>query len=168
MQIKFKAFMMHLEDTPLDIGYGSQKVTISDKNGSKFVIGGQNGKTQLIFTLPFVDDKSLKELEDILIHVKEHNIDASLVTANDKTINPDFKNINFYIDTDGEFGDFYGVRLKGEPFGGEFTKAVILISKDGAIFYDEFLDDLDKKFNLNTLLIQITAAQTCYMGKGCH
>jgi thiol peroxidase len=163
--------MMHLEDMPPDIGYASQKVTITDINGSKFVIGGQNGKTQLFVTSPFIDDefvKELKELENILPNTTEHEIEVSLIAANKNLTNPDVKNINFYIDTGEEFGDFYGVRLKGEPFKGEFTKAVILISKDGAIFYDEFLKDLDEKFNLATLLRKITAAQTCYMGKGCH
>lgn len=153
--------MMHLEDMPLDIGYASQKVTITDINGSKFVIGGQNGKTQLLITSPFIDDEFVKEL-------KELGINASFIASNKNMTNPNLKNIDFYIDSDGEFGDFYGVRVKGEPFDGEFTKAVILISKDGAIFYDEFLKDLDEKFNLENLLHKITAAQTCYTGKGCH
>lgn len=153
--------MMHLEDMPLDIGYASQKVTITDINGSKFVIGGQNGKTQLLITSPFIDDEFVKEL-------KELGINASFIASNKNMTNPNLKNIDFYIDSDGEFGDFYGVRVKGEPFDGKFTKAVILISKDGAIFYDEFLKDLDEKFNLENLLHKITAAQTCYTGKGCH
>lgn len=161
MQVKFKTYMMHLEDMPLDIGYASQKVTITDINGSKFVIGGQNGKTQLLITSPFIDDEFVKEL-------KELGINASFIASNKNMTNPNLKNIDFYIDSDGEFGDFYGVRVKGEPFDGEFTKAVILISKDGAIFYDEFLKDLDEKFNLENLLHKITAAQTCYTGKGCH
>jgi thiol peroxidase len=162
---------MSLEDTPLDVGYASDKVTISDTNGADFVIGGQNGKTQVFITSPIIDEafiQELQKLQDILPKGGEHEVTAALIVPNKNHSNPKLENINFYIDSKEEFGDFYSVRLKGEPYNNEFTKAVIVISKDGAIFYDEFLDDLEKEFNQDTLYRKIFAAQTCYTGKGCH
>jgi len=162
---------MVLEDLPLDVGYACEKVSICDKNGKKLLIGGQNGKTQLFITTPFVDEPFIEELKiinDILPQGGEHEVTASLIVANNAHQNPALDKFSFLIDKGEEFGDFYGVRLKGEPFNGEFTKAVILVSKDGAIFYDEFLANLDDKINVDKLYRKIAAAQTCYTGKGCH
>jgi len=162
---------MRLEDMPLDIGYASEQVTLSGSDGKRHLLGGQNGKTQLIITAPFIDDafiRELKEIDAMLPKGGEYEVTASLVVANETHANPGLESFGFFIDTEEEFGDFYGVRLEGEPCSGELTKAAILISKDGAIFYDEFTANLHDRFNTDTLLRKIAAAQTCYTGKGCH
>lgn len=156
---------------PLDIGYASDKVTLTDSDGKEHTIGGHNGKTQLIVTAPFIDDafvKELKEINAMLPKGGEYEVSAALVVASDSHEDPGLENFDFFIDSKAEFGDFYGVRLEGDPCDGELTKAVILISKDGAIFYDEFADNLHDRFKVDTLLRKIAAAQTCYTGKGCH
>lgn len=171
MQIQLNRSIMHIEDMPLDIGYASEKVTLKGSDGKRHLIGGQNGKTQLIVTTPFIDDAFTAELEAIdkqLPSGGEYEVTAAIVVANDTHKDPGLEKFDFFIDSDDEFGDWYGVRLTGEPCGGELTKALIIISKDGALFYDEFAEDLNKKFNTDTLLRKIMAAQTCYTGKGCH
>lgn len=162
---------MHLEDLPLDIGYASEKVSVEDIDGNSHIIGGQNGKTQLIVTAPFIDESIKEELStinEILPQGGEYEVTASLIVANDTHSDPALDKFKFLVDKEEQFGDFYGVRLKGEPYNDELTKAVILISKDGAIFYDEFSQNIDDKFNTDTLLRKISAAQVCYTGKGCH
>jgi len=163
---------MNLEDMPIDIGYASEKVSVKEKeNNAHTIIGGQNGKTQLIITTPFIDESFLEELRSIekeLPNGGEHEVTASLILAHNLEDDLDVGKIKLYIDDKEEFSDFYGVKLSGEPYNGELTKAVILISKDGAVFYDEFLKDLEGRFNQETLMRKIYAAQTCYTGKGCH
>ncbi len=171
MQVKLKTYTMHLEDMPLDIGYASEKVTLKSVDGKEHSIGGQNGKTQLIVTTPLIDDAFLEELKsinEILPQGGAYEVIASLVVANDTHKTPTLDKFNFYIDAQEELGDFYGLRLKGEPCNDELTKAIVLISKDGAIFYDDFVSDINEKFNIDTLYRKIVAAQTCYTGKGCH
>ena len=162
---------MRLEDTPLDVGYASERVEVKSSDGTCCSLGGQNGKTQLIVTTPFIDDAFVAELEAInaiLPSGGEYEVTASIVVANDTHTAPDLDKFDFYIDSKGEFGDWYSVRLVGEPCDGEFTKALFVISKDGALFYDEFAKNLHDTFNTDTLLRKITAAQLCYTGKGCH
>ena len=162
---------MHLEDLPLDVGYASEEVSLKDVHGNKHILGGQNGETQLIITTPFIDKEFLNELSEInelLPKGGDYNVTASLLVANNSHMNPNLEKITFLIDSEDEFGDFYSTRLKGAPYNSEFTKALILISKDGAIFHDEFVKDINDKFNIDTLLRKISAAQTCYTGKGCH
>jgi peroxiredoxin len=67
-------------------------------------------------------------------------------------------------DVDEAFGDYYGVRLSNK----ELAKSLFIISKDGAVFYHEILEDLSAPFNFDKALVKIAAAQNCYTGKGCH
>ncbi len=171
MHVQYNTSIMHLNDMPLDIGYASEKVSVKDANGKEQTLGGQNGKTQLIITLPFVDENYENELREIAKDLPkggEHEVVSSIIVANGEHKPVDIEGFDFYIDEEEEFADYYGVKLSGEPYEGELTKAVILISKDGAIFYDEFVKDIHNSFNTATLGRKILAAQECYTGKGCH
>jgi peroxiredoxin len=160
---------MHLEDTPLDVGYASEKVTLKTKEGAACSIGGQNGTTQLIVTAPFIDDTFITELEAIDRALPEgQDISAALVVAGAAHKDPQLERFRFLIDSDQEFADWYGVKLSGAPLGGELTKALFVISKDGALYYDEIAKNLHDPFNAETALRKIYAAQECYTGKGCH
>ncbi|MDD2356601.1 MAG: hypothetical protein PHX13_01655 [Thiovulaceae bacterium] len=171
MQIQHNTYTMHLNDLPLDIGYASEKVSVKGEDGAFHVIGGQDGKTQLIICAPFLDHEFLLELQTIekeLPNGGTYEITASLVFAEPLKEKLALQRFQIFSDDKEEFADFYATKLSGEPYEGALTKALILISKDGAIFYDEFVTDLNEKFNLPTLLRKIYAAQTCYTGKGCH
>jgi thiol peroxidase len=162
---------MHLEEEPLDIGYASEKVTLKDVSGKEQVIGGQNGTTQVIITTPFVDEQfkeELRRVRETLPNGGEYEVNASVVVAHENHDNPQIDDIAFLVDHDNEFGDWYGVRLADGPCEKELTKALFVISKDGALFYDEFVTNLHDQFNLDTLLRKVSAAQLCYTGKGCH
>jgi len=171
LQIQLNTYIMHLEDEPLDIGYASEKVSVKESSGKEKILGGQDGKTQVIITTPFIDEKfkeELSELQKILPKGGEHEVTTSLIVANDEHTDPLIEDIAFYVDNSGEFGDWYGVRLADGPCENELTKAIFIISKDGALFYDEFVTNLHESFNLERLFRKINAAQICYTGKGCH
>jgi thiol peroxidase len=162
---------MHLEDEPLDIGYASEKVTVKERSGKEKSIGGQDGKTQVIITAPFIDEKFKDELIEIRKALPKggtYEVNTSLIVANDEHADPLIDDIAFYVDHAGEFGDWYGVRLADGPCENELTKALFIISKDGALFYDDFVTNLHETFNLDTLIRKVNAAQICYTGKGCH
>lgn len=171
MQVKSKTYTMRLEEMPLDVGYASEKVTLKDATAKSVTVGGQDGTTQLFITTPVLDEAFLNELKEIdasLPQGGDYEVHAALIVADTNHQIPELNKFNFYVDSDDEMADFYGLRLTGEPYNGELTKALILVSKDGAIFYDEYLSDIDTKFNIDTLYRKIAAAQLCYTGKGCH
>jgi peroxiredoxin len=169
LQIQLNTFTMRLEEMPLDIGYASEKVTLKTKDGTDSTVGGQNGMTQLIVTAPFIDDTFIAELEAIDKALPDsEEVSATLVVAGDAHEAPELTRFRFLIDSDAEFADWYGVRLSGDPLEGELTKALFIISKDGALYYDEFAKNLHDPFNAETAVRKIYAAQECYTGKGCH
>ncbi len=160
---------MHLDDLPLDIGYASDRVKVTTKEGTECSIGGQNGTTHLIITAPFIDDAFVAELKAISKALpQDEKFRASIVVAKSAHEDPNLAPFEFLIDSDEEFADWYSVRLSGDPLGGELTKALFVISKDGAIFYDEYAKNLHDPFNADTALRKIQAAQLTYTGKGCH
>ena len=171
MQVNYNTYTLELEDIPMDIGYASEKITLYDEKNTKHSVGGHNGKTQLIISLPFINKTvkdELKEIDTLLASEEESEIECHLVVANEKHADPHLEHMDFLIDKEGEFGDWYGIRLHGDLLEGEFTKSLMLISKDGALFYDEYPHDVSSAFNHDTLFRKLAAAQTCYTGKGCH
>ena len=171
MQITFNTSILHLEDIPLDIGYASERVDLTDGKKGTFTVGGQTGSTQLIISTPFIDDEFVSQMKeiDILLELNAlQGISKAIVVATDKHINPQIEGWQFGIDTDEAFGDYYGIRLAKGELGGEFAKALFIISKDGALFYDEILNDLNDIFSLEKAFPKIAAAMNCYTGKGCH
>ena len=171
MQVHYNTYTLELEDIPMDIGYASEKVKLYDENGEAHTIAGQNGKTQLIISAPFINKTfkdELKTIDSLLSKESNENFECHLVMANEEHQDPHMEHIDFLIDKEGEFGDWYGVRLQGEALKGEFTKSLMIISKDGALCYDEYPQDISNTFNQETLMRKILAANTCYTGKGCH
>jgi peroxiredoxin len=167
MQITHNTSILELEDMPLDIGYASERVDLKNSTGETFRIGGQNGSTQLIITLPFIDDTciaQLKEMDSLLNINALGGITKALVIATDKNAMPLLEEWLVGFDYDEAFGDYYGVRLSNK----ELAKSLFIISKDGAVFYHEILNDLNDPFSLDKALLKIAAAQSCYTGKGCH
>jgi peroxiredoxin len=167
MQITHNTSILELEDMPLDIGYASERIDIKNSTGETFRIGGQNGSTQLIITLPFIDDiciAQLKEMDSLLNINALGGITKALVVATDKNAMPLLEEWLVGFDYDEAFGDYYGVRLSNK----ELAKSLFIISKDGAVFYHEILNDLNDPFSLDKALLKIAAAQSCYTGKGCH
>jgi len=171
MQIRYQTSTLHLEDMPLDIGYASEKVTLKNHADETFSIGGHTGYTQLIVSTPFIDDEFLTQMGEITTLLSLNaldNVSKTIVVANAKHEDPSLEGWQFGIDDDEAFGDYYGIRLAKGELGGEFAKALFVISKDGALFYDEILGDLNEPFKLEKALPKIAAAMQCYTGKGCH
>jgi len=171
LQIRYNTSLLELEDLPLDIGYASERVSLKNPKGETFAVGGQNGGTQLILTAPYVDEQlvsQLKEIDSLLSLNALGGVAKTLAVAKDAHQQPDAEEWLFGFDYDEALGDYYGIRLSPGELGGEFAKALFIISKDGALFYSEVLNDIDAPFTLDKAIVKIAAAQTCYTGKGCH
>lgn len=170
MQIRYRNTTLHLEDLPMDVGYASERVSLSDGTKS-FTAGGHTGFTQLLISTPFIDEEFLiqmREIDTLLALNALQGISKTIVVANAGHTDPRMEGWMFGIDSDEAFGDYYGIRLAPGELGGEFAKALFIISKDGALFHSEIVPDLHGPFSLEKVLNKIAAAQNCYTGKGCH
>jgi len=167
LQIIYNTSTLFLEDMPLDVGYASEKVNLKNSLGEIVSIGGQNGATQLLISTPFIDEtliSQLQELDTLLSLNALGGMTKALIVANDKDELPALEEWISGYDVDEAYGDYYGVRLSNK----ELAKSLFIISKDGAVFYNEILNDLNESFSLEKALPKIAAAMNCYTGKGCH
>lgn len=154
-----------LEEEPLDVGYASEAVELSDTKAQTVRTGGQTGATQLLIALPRLDGASAREIEAILPALGGVIPQIVLSTAEDLRTDTE---LPVLIDDDEAFGDLYGVRIGSGSLSGHLAKALFVISKDGAIFYEEVPIAPEKPFNAELLVQKCAAAHECYTGKGCH
>ena len=70
----------------MDIGYASEKVKLYDEKGHSHMIAGQNGKTQLIISAPFINKTfkdELQKIDELLSGEVNENLECHLVMANE-------------------------------------------------------------------------------------
>ncbi len=170
MKIIYKEREFTLEDEMLDVGYSAEKVELLTKDDKKVTVGGHTGRTQILVSLPFVDDGIKKELETIdamLNDTAKAQIDAWVIGADDTVL----AEVGFFrsgVDYDEAFGDYYGTRLLGGELDGKLTKSLFIIAQDGTLFYIDAPEDLGEPFNMERFQRQIVTALSCCDKKGCH
>ena len=166
MKIRYADNLLTLEDEPLDVGYRTEKITAYTLDGDGVDLGGQTGATQVIFTLPHDDPSQIEEILSLLPHSDDKALTSCIITAQKPSQLPE--GVMWLIDQDRSFADAYGISFIDGDLKGLLTKSVMVITKDGSLFYSDIPSDLTSPFRHDTLKIKINAAVGCYTGKGCH
>ena len=78
------------------------------------------------------------------------------------------KKFEIVFDTQEEFGNMYGAKIVSGSMKDKLTKALFLISKDGAVFFLDIPNNLEKEFDLERLQVELNKAYITYTGTGCH
>lgn len=170
MKIIYNGSETALEDEMLDVGYSAEKVELLTKDDKKVTVGGHTGRTQILVSLPFVDEGIKKELaviDGMLNDTAKSQIDAWVIGA-DKSVDADIGFFKTGVDYDEAFGDYYGTRLEGGELDGKLTKALFIIAQDGTLFYYDAPSDLSDLFDAERFQRQIVTALSCCDKKGCH
>lgn|GEM_PF-3004168 len=147
-----------------DIGYGSEKIYILDRDRDEIEIGGDKKIAQLFITFSSFskqDLENIKEIDENLKNVKDI-LNSWLIIPNDDYLEF-FKpeNMQVGIDYKREFLDMYGVEIINEDFG---AKSLFLITKEGTLFYKDTPKNLEDSFNLELFYINLNNALQCYSG----
>lgn len=161
-----------LIDDFIDVGYMAENFEAQDIEGNEIEVRRSNPeKTMTIFvSAPFVDE-SLSKLDELLSHIEVglkcyfifEKSDASIVE-----FHKSLKKFEIVFDTCDEFGPMYGTKIVQGELEDKLAKALFLVSKDGAIFYIDFLSDEAGEFNLDRLRVELNKAYITYTGVGCH
>ncbi|DAB35441.1 MAG TPA: hypothetical protein CFH82_00270 [Sulfurospirillum sp. UBA12182] len=154
----------------IDVGYMAEDFEAKTIENEKCLIKRSNPQKamSLFVSFPFVCEELLK-LDELLSHVEVplvcylicKRFDASLLEFSKK-----LKKFQLLEDSFEEFGLGYGTKI--ENLEEVLAKALFLISKDGAVFYIDFLQDLQDSFNLERLRVELNRAYITYTGVGCH
>jgi len=175
-KILYNSEVCHLCDEYIDVGYMAENFQATDLYGKKVEIhrSHPNKAMTLIISLPHLEGNFLDEilaLDAMMSHI-EVDIFCSLILSPSLAQTPllanRLKKFKHYYDTQGEYGSLYATQIVDGSLEGMLTKALFLISKDGAIFYMQMPHDLQTPFDLERLRIELNRAYTTYTGVGCH
>ncbi|QOG11258.1 hypothetical protein [Arcobacter sp. FWKO B] len=171
MRVKYKDEALELIDEIIEIGYKSEKVKVCSNGGETTTIGGfQASKTVvLIVSLPNIEntDIQIQKLDNFLSNIVV-DIDCYLVLANELKTDVKTKKLQLMYDKYKEFGTMYGTLITSSTLENELCKAIFIIGKDGAIYYEQTMDNLQDELDFEKLSIELNRAFSTYNGQGCH
>ncbi len=165
-----------LTDDFIDIGYMAENIEVTDFFGKAKEIkrSDAKGSMTLFVSFPNSDEDFVKELLKIDEFMSHIQVDIHCYFIfNEKledlqALNNGLKKFEIVFDTEEDFGNMYGTKIVSGELEDKLTKALFLISKDGAVFYLDMPEDLDKEFDIERLRAELNRAYITYTGVGCH
>ena len=171
MRVKYNDEALELIDEFVEVGYKSEKVKVLSKTNENITIGGYNNtkKVVLIVSMPYVEgvEIQIKKLDTYLQNIVVE-IDCFLVMSEEKVFDMTLSKLIPVCDRYKEFGTMYGTLITSGTLENQLCKALFIIGKDGAIYYESTLQNLSDEFDLERLSIELNRAFGSYTGKGCH
>ena len=174
--IIYKNEQFDLCDDFIDIGYMAENFEVIDTHSEKQEIkrSHADGSMSLFISFPDTSDDFSKEILKIDQFMSKIQVPIKCYfifneELEDTTV---FKNrlkkFEMVFDSEDEFGNMYGTKIVSGSLENKLTKALFLISKDGAVFFLDMPKDLEKEFDLERLQVELNKAYVTYTGTGCH
>ena len=174
--IIFKDEKYELCEDFIDIGYMAENFEVTDINGDTKEVkrSHSDGAMSLFISFPDASDNFSKEIlridqfmSKIQVPIKCYFI-FNEKSENTTVLKNRLKKFEMVFDTEDEFGNMYGVKIVSGNMENKLTKAMFLISKDGAVFFLDMPSNIEKEFDLDRLQVELNKAYVTYTGVGCH
>jgi hypothetical protein len=171
--IVYKGEYLSLSDEFTDVGYMAENINVLDVFKNNLIVKRShlNHAMTILISFPMSIYDEIFRLDEFLSMIK---VDVyCYVIFNEyceeiAKIEKGLKKIKIVFDEFREFRELYGTEIVTGSMTGDLCKSIFLISKDGAIFYIDILDNLEKCFDLERLQIELNKAYLTYTGAGCH
>lgn len=149
-----------LKGARLNIGDYAPQAYVLNKNFEDVLIGGKRGKYQLISVIPSIDGGVCQTQTKTFYQkiAKLNNVDLIAVCSDTPFAIKRFcvnesENIEVLSDYRGKkFGNAYGLVLENTIFQDMLTRAVIVISPEGKIVYQEIVSEIGNEPNYENAL----------------
>jgi peroxiredoxin len=175
-KIKYNEELLELTDDFIDIGYMAENIEVSSIEGEVKEVkrSHSDNAMTLLVSFPTTEDTFVKEmlkLDEFMSHI-EVPIYCYFISSEDsddiQLIAKALKKFEIVIDSEEEFGNMYGTKIVSGSLEDKLTKALFLISKDGAVFYLQMPDDMATPLDMERLKVELNKAYVTYTGVGCH
>lgn len=175
-KIKYKDELCELIEDYTDVGYMAENIEVQDLYGRDITLKRSHTEKamSLFISFPNIKNGFIKEIEAIDKFMSDIQVDIHCYLIFDSPIADKMalKNrlskFQIVFDTQNEFGSMYGTQIVSGSLKDLLTKSLFLISKDGAIFYIDMPQELERPLDLERLRIELNKAYTTYTGVGCH
>lgn len=176
MRVKYKDETLQINDDFVDIGYMAESFEACDIYDKKRVVQRCNEEKsmQIFVSFPSASKEFIDEIVafDTLLGSAEVDIKSYIILSACKesliALKNRVKHSTILKDCQGDFAELYGVKILSGSQKGKLAKALFLISKDGAVFYIDYPDNLLKALDIEALVPALNKAYTTYTGVGCH
>ena len=160
----------------IDVGYMAENIEVKDFFGKTKEIkrSDEKGSMTLLVSFPHVKngfEDEITKLDKFMsnIQVDIHCYFIFSTKCPEKTVMKNrLDKFEIVYDDEEEFGNMYGTKIVSGELEGKLTKAMFLISKDGAVFYLDMPQDLSEPFDMDRLKVELNKAYVTYTGVGCH
>ncbi|WP_024953518.1 hypothetical protein [Sulfurospirillum arcachonense] len=163
-----------LVDDFMDIGYMAENVEVLSTCKQKKELKRSHANKAMTMFISFPSC----EFEDEILYIDEFMFDIQVDINcylifnkyDEKSLNliQKLKKFELFFDEEDEFGNMYGTKIEQGTLKDKLTKALFLISKDGAVFYVDMPNVIENKFDIDRLHIELNKAYVTYTGVGCH
>jgi peroxiredoxin len=174
-EIEFNGNKYKLVEDFTDIGYMADNFEANDFHGNSIEVKRSHANKAMTVLVSF---PKLSQFTDEVLALdklfSELQVDVYCYLIFDKdfedktAIQNRLNKFQMIFDEEEEFGNMYGTKIIDKDLKNELAKSLFLISKDGAIFYLDFPQNLDKPFDLDRLAVELNKAFVTYNGQGCH
>jgi len=175
-KIKYKDQYFKLVDDFIDIGYMAENIEVTDMQEQMKQIkrSHSDGAMTLLVSFPDTQEVFVKEmlvLDELMSHIEVPIYCYFIVNENSEDIqliSKSLKKFEMVIDSEEEFGNMYGTKIIDGSLEDKLTKALFLISKDGAVFFLQMPEDISMPLDKDRLKVELNKAYVTYTGVGCH
>lgn len=174
--INYKGESFELCEDFIDIGYMAENIEVEDINGEIKEIrrSHSDGSMTLLVSFPNLDEEFKAELlkvDEFLSRIQVP-INCYFIFSEKsdeiEALGKELKKFELVFDKEEDFGNMYGTKIVSGSLEDKLTKSLFLISKDGAVFYLDMPNELEKSFDLERLQVELNKAYVTYTGTGCH
>lgn len=172
-KIVYNNEQLELCDDFIDVGYMAENFEAINPEGDLIEVrrSHSDGAMTLLISFPNIEDflEEIRYLDELLSHLQV-KVHCYLLLNNSRTSKEiaAFKSFSVLFDSEEEFGNMYGTKIVSGSLKEALTKALFLISKDGAIFYIDMPSNLHEPLDSERLHVELNKAYSTYTGVGCH
>jgi len=170
-ELAYKNKEQVLVDDFIDVGYMAENVEVIStcKKVQELKRSRGDNSMTLFVSYPSSEDfiDEIIKLDEFMSDIKV-DIECYLLFSKDVKLETKLKKFQIFFDDYDEFGNMYGTKIIEGTLQNRLTKALFLISKDGAVFYLDMPINIENHLDLNRLHIELNRAYITYTGVGCH
>jgi peroxiredoxin len=174
--MQYKSEEFELTDDYIDIGYMAENFVAQDSIGNTKEVKRSHSDKAMTLLISFPNEDEIFINEALKLDAFMKNIQVPIYCyfvfakqlKQKAILNNRLEKFELIIDSEEEFGNMYGTKIVSGSLNDMLTKSLFLISKDGAIFYLELPEELEKPLNLERLQVELNKAYVSYTGTGCH
>jgi len=174
-KVSYKKQEQILVDDFMEVGYMAENIEVVSINKQKILLKKCHKDKSMSLFISFPSaELFLNEIMRIDQFMSDIKVPINCCLLFDEineasvALEKKLQKFKIYFDDGLEYGNMYGTKIEQGILEGKLTKALFLISKDGAVFYVDMPEVIESSLDMQRLHVELNKAYVAYTGVGCH